>query len=63
MKYNSEGQPEAILWSTLEIRRDLIRYSDSVFLDMLKTAMNDAGLCYLGPCVMDLETKVRVVAE
>ena len=43
IKYINEGQPEAILWATLEMRRDLIRYSDAVFLDMCKTAMNNSG--------------------
>ena len=63
IKYNNEGQPEAILWATLEICRDLIKYSDAVYLDMHKTAMNNIGWYYFAPCVMDSENKVRVATE
>ena len=58
IKYNKEGQHEAILWASLEMRCDLIRYSDAVYLDIRKTAMNNIGWCYCAPCVMDSENKV-----
>ena len=45
------------------MRRDLIHHSDSIFFGIRKTAMDDLGWCYLGPCEMDLDNKVRVVAE
>ena len=63
IKKNSEGSPCAIMWCTSEMRRDLIRYGDSLFIDMRKTATNDVGWNYFGPCIMDCEMKVRVVAE
>ena len=36
IKYNNNGQPETILWVTLEMQRDLIRYSDAVFNTCVK---------------------------
>ena len=46
------------------MRRELIRYSSSLFLDnMRKTATNNIGWNYLGPAVKDCDMKVWVAAE
>ena len=63
IKKNTQGQPEAIMWCTAEMRRDLIRYGHSIFIDMRKTATNNIGWNYFGPAIKDCETKVRVIAE
>ena len=63
LKRNDNGQPEAIMWCTAEMRRDLIRYSSSLFIDMRKTATNTIGWNYFGPSVKDCDLKVRVVGE
>jgi hypothetical protein len=40
LKKNEIGKPEAVAWATAEMRRDLIRFGDSMFIDMRKTAVN-----------------------
>ena len=40
LKRNDNGQPEAIMWCTAKMRRDPIRYSSLLFIDMRKTATN-----------------------
>ena len=57
------GSPEAICWCTAEMRRDLLRFSDMLYIDMRKTCVNDVGWNYFGPTVLDENLKVRVVAE
>ena len=58
-----KGQQEAIMWCTAKMRRDLIRYLSSLFIDMRKTATNHIGWNYFGPTVKDCDMKVWVVAE
>ena len=63
MKTNAQGAPEVIAWATIEMRRDLLRFHDSLFIDMRKTVTNNLGWNYFGPTVKDGDMKVRVVAE
>ena len=62
-KENDQLQPEVIIRATVEMRKYLIRYSDSIFIDMCKASMNDISWCYFDPVVKDNESMVRVVAE
>ena len=63
MMTNAQGAPEAIAWAMIEMRRDLLRFHDSLFIDMRKTVTNNLGWNYFGPTVKDGDMKVRVVAE
>ena len=64
MKENKEFQSKAIsIRETAEMRRDFIRYSNKIFIDMHKASTNDIGWCYFAPVVKDNENMIRVVAE
>ena len=63
VKENKELQPEAIIWTTVEIRKDLVRHYDKIFIDMRKASINDIGWCYFAPVVKDNENMIRVEAE
>ena len=63
IKYSKEGKPEAILWMLPEMREDLVRFGDIMFLDAQKRDYNQPGWPYIGPCIKDNENHVRVVCE
>ena len=63
VKTDHLGRPEAVYWMLPEMRNDLLRFGDVLFLDACKKDMNRAGWPYIGPCVKDSENQVRVVAE
>lgn len=63
VKYDQRQRPEAICWILPEMRQDLIRYGNVLFLDACKKDLNRPGWPYIGPAVKDSENKVRVVSE
>ena len=63
MKQNKQLQLKAIIWATIEMRKDLVRYSDKICIDMHKASMNDIGWCYFALVVKDNGNKVHVIAE
>ncbi len=46
-----------------EMRSDLLRFGNCLFLDSQKRQYNIAGWPYIGPVIKDLEMQVRCVAE
>ena len=63
VKYDHFGRPEAVCWMLPEMRVDLIRFGNCLFLDSQKRQYNVAGWPYIGPVVKDSEMQVRCVAE
>eukprot|EP00978_Attheya_sp_CCMP212_P038429 scaffold190503_cov58-Attheya_sp.AAC.2 len=53
IKYDHAGRPEAVYWMTSEMRQDLIRFGNILFLDSQKCQFNTPGWPYIGPCVKD----------
>ena len=51
VKENMESQLEATIWTTAEMRKDCMRYSDCMFIDMRKASMNNIGWCCFAPVV------------
>jgi hypothetical protein len=63
INYNQEGRPEGICWMLPEMRSDLLRFGNCLFLDSQKRQYNTMGWPYIGPVIKDSEMKVRCVAE
>jgi hypothetical protein len=63
IKYDSEGRPEAVCYILPEMRQDLLRFGDILFLDSQKRQFNSMNWPYIGPCVKDQDMKVRTVCE
>eukprot|EP00978_Attheya_sp_CCMP212_P035711 scaffold157131_cov71-Attheya_sp.AAC.1 len=63
IKNDHAGRPEAVCWMTSEMRQDLIRFGNILFLDSQKRQFNTPGWPYIGPCIKDANMKVRNVAE
>ena len=61
--YNNDGLPDAIVFMTHGMRRNLIRFGDILFLDSSKRQLNKIGWPYIGPAVMTNEWRVRTVSE
>jgi hypothetical protein len=63
IKYDSDGRPEGVCWMLPEMRSDLLRFGNCLFLDSQKRQYNVAGWPYIGPVIKDSEMQVRCVAE
>ena len=63
VKYDRFGRPEAVCWMLPEMRCDLLRFGNCLFLDSQKRQYNVVGWPYIGPVVKDSEMQVRCVAE
>jgi hypothetical protein len=63
VKYDGFGRPEGLCWMLPEMRCDLLRFGNCLFLDSQKRQYNTQGWPYIGPVVKDSEMKVRCVAE
>jgi hypothetical protein len=63
IKYNHLGRPEAVCWMLPDMRSDLIRFENCLFLDSQKRQYNIICWPYIGPVVKDSEMQVRCVAE
>jgi hypothetical protein len=63
VKYDHFGRPEAVCWMLPEMRNDLVRFGNCLFLDSQKRQYNIVGWPYIGPVVKDSEMQVRCVAE
>jgi hypothetical protein len=63
VKYDAFGRPEAVCWMLPEMRSDLLRFGNCLFLDSQKRQYNTVGWPYIGPVVKDSEMQVRCVAE
>jgi hypothetical protein len=63
VNYNDYGRPEGVCWMLPEMRSDLLRFGNILFLDSQKRQYNTVGWPYIGPVVKDSEMQVRCVAE
>lgn len=63
IKTSLEGRPCALAWMTAEMKKDLIRFGDILFLDSQKRQYNVANWPYIAPVVKDENMKVRVACE
>ncbi len=63
VKYDKFGRPEALCWMLPEMRSDLLRFGNCLFLDSQKRQYNVVGWPYIGPVVKDSEMQVHYVAE
>jgi hypothetical protein len=64
IKYDHDlGRPEAVCWMLPEMRRDLIRFGNCLFLDSQKRQYNIIGWPYIGHVVKDSKMQVRCLAE
>ena len=57
------SKPEALCWMLPEMKVDLIRYGNILFLDAQKRDIKRPGWPYIAPCVKDNENTVRVTSE
>ena len=63
VKYDAHGRPEGVCWMLPEMRSDLLRFGNCLFLDSQKRQFNTVGWPYIGPVIKDSEMQVRCVAE
>ena len=64
LKHDAFGRPKAVCWMLpAEMRSDLLRFGNCLFLDSQKRQYNTVGWPYIGPVVKDSEMQVRCVAE
>ena len=63
IKYDPFGRPEGVCWMLPEMRSDLLRFGNLLFLDSQKRQYNTVGWPYIGPVIKDSEMQVRCVAE
>jgi hypothetical protein len=63
VKYDAFKRPEGLCWMLPEMRCDLLRFGNILFLDSQKRQYNSYGWPYIGPVVKDSEMQVRCVAE
>ena len=63
VKYDAHGHPEGVCWMLPEMRSDLLRFGNCLFLDSQKRQFNTVGWPYIGPVIKDSEMQVRCVAE
>ena len=60
---DENNNPNGICWMLPQMRSDLLRYGNILFLDSQKKQYNLYGWPYIGPVVKDNNMKVRVVCE
>jgi hypothetical protein len=63
IKFDENNRPEAVCYILPEMRHDLLRFGDALFLDSQKRQFNTMNWPYIGPCVKDQNMKVRIVTE
>lgn len=63
LKKTTEGRPCALAWMTTEMKKDLVRFGNILFLDSQKRQYNVANWPYIAPVVKDENMKVRVACE
>ena len=63
MHYNSEGLPDAIVWMTLQMKKNLLQYGDILFLDAQMRQYNKIGWPYIGLAVKSSSNKICVTSE
>ena len=61
--FNEEHVPDGIVWTTKQMKENLIRYGDILFLDSQKRQYNNMCWPYIGPVVKNNENEIRCVAE
>lgn len=57
------GKPIALCWMSSQMKSDLLRFGNVLFLDAQKRQYNCLQWPYIGPVVKDSNMKVRVVLE
>jgi hypothetical protein len=60
---NVKGEVNGLVWMTIRMRADWIRYGEILQLDALKKQMNNLQWPYIGPVVITNENRVAVVCE
>jgi hypothetical protein len=60
---NAKGEVNGLVWMTIRMRADWIRYGEILQLDSLKKQMNNLQWPYIGPVVITNENTVAVVCE
>ena len=63
MNRTVDGYPEGIVWMTPEMKKNIIRYGQVLFLDGQKRQYNRMNWPYIGPALKDNEMKVCLGAE
>jgi hypothetical protein len=63
MKRTIDGYPEGIVWMTPEMKKNICRYGQVLFLDGQKRQYNRMNWPYIGPALKDNEMKVCLGAE
>ena len=61
--FNDEGNPDAIIWMTLHMRKQLCQYSSILSLDSQNRQFNKLGWPYIAPAIKTANNKVGVTAE
>lgn len=61
--YNKDDLPDAIVYMTHGMRRNLIRFGDVLFLDYQKRQFNKLGWPYIGPAIMTNNHTIGVTSE
>ena len=63
IKFDENNRPEAVCYILPEMRHDLLRFGDALFLDSQKRQFNTMNWPYIGPCMKDQNMKVRTVTK
>ena len=61
--FNEEHVPDGIVWVTKEMKANLLRFGDVMFLDAQKRQYNKLCWPYIGPVIKTNENQTRCVAE
>ena len=63
MHFDEVDTPDAIVWITLTMRRNLLQYDDILFLDTQKIQYNKICWPYIGPVMRTSKNKIRCISE
>ena len=63
VKYDDEKIPEGFVWMTPNMRYNLIRYHDNIYLDAQCRKFNTSGYPYISPIVTNAEGKIGQTCE
>ena len=63
LRYDENQLPDAIMWMTPDMKNNLIRYGDVMFLDAQKNEYNHFGWPYIGITLMNGSNRICVCTE
>ena len=63
VKYDDENIPEGFVWMTPNMRQNLIRFQDNIYLDAQVRKFNTSGYPYISPIITNKEGLIGQICE